>query len=114
MKVRMFERLQQDPDFSTFVKGVEKAGLVDILSRSGLYTAFAPTNAAFDEFFRTSGYASLDAIPDSALRELVNYHFLVPMKFPSISREKSATRRGPSSTPTSTAPPTPLPSTTPT
>ncbi len=81
MKARMFERLQQDPDLSTFVQAVEKAGLADILNRSGLYTAFAPTNAAFDEYFRTSGYASLDAVPDSTLKELVDYHLLVPMKF---------------------------------
>ena len=81
MNARVFERLKSEPDFSTFVKGVEKAGLKDILQRSGLYTAFAPTNAAFDEYLKANNYASVESIPDSVLVPLINYHFMVPMKF---------------------------------
>jgi uncharacterized surface protein with fasciclin (FAS1) repeats len=60
---------------------VEKAGLKDILQRSGLYTAFAPTNAAFDDYLKANNYASIESIPDSVLVPLINYHFMVPMKF---------------------------------
>jgi transforming growth factor-beta-induced protein len=81
MKVRIFERLTQDSSYTTFVKGVERAGLKDILQRSGLYTAFAPTNAAFDAYLQANNYASIEAIPDSVLVPLINYHFMVPMKF---------------------------------
>ena len=81
MESRVFERLNSDPDYSTFVKGVEKAGLKDILQRSGLYTAFAPTNAAFDAFLKANNYASIESIPDTVLVPLINYHFMVPMKF---------------------------------
>jgi transforming growth factor-beta-induced protein len=81
MKVRVFERLQSDPDYSTFVKGVEKAGLKDILQRSGLYTAFAPTNAAWDAYLQANGYSSIESIPDTILIPLINYHFMEPMKF---------------------------------
>jgi transforming growth factor-beta-induced protein len=81
MKVRVFERLAEEPDYSTFTKAVEKAGLKDILQRSGLYTSFAPTNAAFETYLKANNYASVDAIPDSVLVPLVNYHFMVPMKF---------------------------------
>ena len=36
-----------NPDFSTLVTAVKKAGLVDTLSGPGPFTVFAPTNAAF-------------------------------------------------------------------
>jgi uncharacterized surface protein with fasciclin (FAS1) repeats len=36
-----------NPDFSTLVTAVTKAGLVDTLSGPGPFTVFAPTNAAF-------------------------------------------------------------------
>lgn len=81
MQVRIFERLAEDPEYSTFVQGMEKAGLKDILQRSGLYTAFAPDNAAFAEYLAANNYASLESIPDSVLVPLINYHFMVPMKF---------------------------------
>jgi transforming growth factor-beta-induced protein len=81
MQVRVFERLAEDTAYSTFVKGVEKAGLKDILQRSGLYTAFAPTNAAFADYLSANNYSSIESIPDSVLVPLINYHFMVPMKF---------------------------------
>ena len=37
-----------NPNFSTLVAAVGKAGLVDTLNGKGQYTVFAPTNAAFD------------------------------------------------------------------
>ncbi|MBS1891028.1 MAG: fasciclin domain-containing protein, partial [Actinobacteria bacterium] len=36
-----------NPQFSTLVSLVEKAGLAETLSGKGPYTVFAPTNAAF-------------------------------------------------------------------
>src|SRR5215218_4517311 len=81
MQVRVFERLTEDTSYTTFVKGVEKAGLKEILQRSGLYTAFAPTNAAFDAYLKANNYSSIESIPDSVLVPLINYHFMVPMKF---------------------------------
>ena len=81
MSVRIYEQLVKDPDYSTFVKGIEKAGLKDILQRSGLYTAFAPTNAAWEEYLKANNYSSIESIPDTILTPLINYHFMEPMKF---------------------------------
>jgi uncharacterized surface protein with fasciclin (FAS1) repeats len=39
---------QSNPDLSTLVTAVSKAGLADTLSGPGPFTVFAPTNAAFD------------------------------------------------------------------
>jgi transforming growth factor-beta-induced protein len=81
MSARVYGRLATDPDYSTFVKGIDKAGLKDILQRSGLYTAFAPTNAAWDEYLKSNNYSSIESIPDTILVPLINYHFMEPMKF---------------------------------
>ena len=48
-----------DPQFSTLVELVQKAGLAETLS-SGSFTVFAPTNAAFEK------------VPDSTLEALAN------------------------------------------
>lgn len=37
------------PDHTTLVTALQAAGLVDVMSSSGPYTVFAPTNAAFDK-----------------------------------------------------------------
>jgi uncharacterized surface protein with fasciclin (FAS1) repeats len=60
-----------DPQFSTLVDLVQKAGLAETLS-SGRYTVFAPTNAAFEKVPK----ATLDALaadPDQ-LRAVLTYH----------------------------------------
>jgi uncharacterized surface protein with fasciclin (FAS1) repeats len=60
-----------DPQFSTLVGLVQKAGLAQTLS-SGSYTVFAPTNAAFAKVPK----ATLDALaanPDQ-LRAVLTYH----------------------------------------
>ena len=48
-----------DPQFSTLVELVQKAGLAETLS-SGSFTVFAPTNAAFEK------------VPESTLEALAN------------------------------------------
>ena len=37
-----------NPNFSTLVQALSKAGLVDLFNGSRQFTVFAPTNAAFD------------------------------------------------------------------
>jgi uncharacterized surface protein with fasciclin (FAS1) repeats len=41
--------LRNNSQFSTLAGLIERAGMADTLSRSGSYTLFAPTNAAFDK-----------------------------------------------------------------
>ena len=60
-----------DPQFSTLVALVQKAGLAETLS-SGRYTVFAPTNAAFAKVPKST-LAALAADPD-ALRAVLTYH----------------------------------------
>ena len=45
----MVAALRNNSQFSTLAGLIETAGMADTLSRSGSYTLFAPTNAAFDK-----------------------------------------------------------------
>jgi uncharacterized surface protein with fasciclin (FAS1) repeats len=60
-----------DPQFSTLVGLVQKAGLADTLSK-GSFTVFAPTNAAFAKVPKTT-LDALAANPDK-LKAVLTYH----------------------------------------
>lgn len=55
-----------NPNLSSLVAALEKAGLTATLNSSGSYTVFAPTNTAFSAFLSAKGYANLDAVPVAA------------------------------------------------
>ena len=66
-----------NPDFSTLVTAVTKAGLVETLNGAGPYTVFAPTNAAFAKIPADQLGAIL---ADTAqLKKILTYH-VVPGK----------------------------------
>jgi uncharacterized surface protein with fasciclin (FAS1) repeats len=79
----IYKQLSSDSRFSTFVAAIDKVqGLKEELNTSGLYTVFAPTNEAFDTYFRTNGkYTSLDEIPNEELTKIVKFHVLKWMIF---------------------------------
>ena len=55
--------LTGNPDYSDFVRVLERTGLLRDLSTYGHYTCFAPNNAAMEKFLRERGlrYSGLDA-----------------------------------------------------
>ena len=67
-----------NPDFSTLVAAVQKAGLVDALDGPKRVTVFAPTNAAFDALAADLGYADgmalVDALTAEQLTPILLYH----------------------------------------
>jgi transforming growth factor-beta-induced protein len=68
-----------NPDFSTLVAALQKAGLVETFDGARHYTVFAPTNAAFDAAAAALGIggggAGLVAALDSAtLTSVLTYH----------------------------------------
>jgi uncharacterized surface protein with fasciclin (FAS1) repeats len=67
-----------NPNFSTLVLALTRADLgvdyVSILSGTGPFTVFAPTNAAFTALLTELGVASLDAIPAATLNAVLQYH----------------------------------------
>jgi len=77
-----------NPDFSTLVTAVKKAGLVKALSGKGPYTVFAPTNEAFAKV----PSATLDALlaDKKALADVLTYH-VVKGKIPASKLQPTQT-----------------------
>ncbi len=74
---KVYTQLLAQPDLSTFARCVELSGYDTIIDRSGTYTVFAPTNDAFDLWFRENPkYAAVEDIPLGELQELVKYHLV--------------------------------------
>ncbi|WP_435579073.1 fasciclin domain-containing protein [Gilvibacter sp.] len=72
-----------NPDFSILVDALIAASDTDLDyvallsgSTSAPFTVFAPTNEAFVDLLNALGFASLDDVPQSALRTILNYHVL--------------------------------------
>ena len=65
-----------DPQFSILVQALTKADLATTLDKSGTYTVFAPTNAAFTALFTKLGVTGIDQLSAEALRPILLYHVL--------------------------------------
>lgn len=74
-------QVAQDQDFSALIAAAQKAGLDDDLAAaSANLTVFAPTNAAFNTLATQLGFADagamVNALPASALANILGYHVL--------------------------------------
>jgi transforming growth factor-beta-induced protein len=64
-----------NPDFSSLVMALKRAGLDVTLSNPGAnFTVFAPTNAAFTSLLTELGVASINDIPLETLTKVLLYH----------------------------------------
>ena len=64
-----------NPDFSTLVSLVQKAGLASVLAGPGPFTVFAPTNAAFEKL-KAAAPATYNAVVNdpALLAKVLTYH----------------------------------------
>jgi uncharacterized surface protein with fasciclin (FAS1) repeats len=72
------ETAMSAPQFSTLVKAVKAAGLVDTLKGEGPFTVFAPTNAAFAKIPKSKLNALL--ANKAALKQVLLYHVVAGKK----------------------------------
>lgn len=70
------ETAQSTADLSILVSALQRTDLVTTLNGSTDYTVFAPTNAAFNTFLSANGFANIDAVPVSVLKEVLLNHVL--------------------------------------
>lgn len=69
------ELAQATPQLSRLVTALVKyPDLVDILSSTGNYTVFAPTNTAFDNLLAAIGQTDINDIPENVLKNVLQYH----------------------------------------
>ncbi len=72
------EVLQNDGNYSTFLRGVELIGYTDVVSTQ-LLTVLAPTDEAFSNFLSARGYSSIDdlyAADPVFVKEMITYHLI--------------------------------------
>lgn len=65
-----------DPNFSTLVKALTKANLVNTLNSAGEFTVFAPTNTAFDKLLAELGVMNIDDLSAEQLTPILLYHVI--------------------------------------
>jgi transforming growth factor-beta-induced protein len=71
------EIAQDEPTLSSLVTALTKfPDLVSTLSGDGDFTVFAPDNDAFTALLATIGQTSIDNVPESVLKSLLQYHVL--------------------------------------
>lgn len=78
----IYTQIKKIPEFSIFAQGIELVPeLVDIIDASGLYSAFIPTDSAFQVYFDKKGITSIDQLPPDELDMLINFHLLFDLRF---------------------------------
>lgn len=68
------EITERNNSFSILLDALERTGLDETFNNPGNYTIFAPTNAAFDNFFASIGISGLNDIPTPTLTEILMNH----------------------------------------
>ncbi len=74
----LVEFIGSNSQFTLLTAAINRAGLATTLSSGGPYTVLAPTDAAF----QAAGYAStaaINALPDTPLRRILQYHVLTTL-----------------------------------
>jgi len=68
------EIAQEDEQFSILVEALTKAELANTLAQDGTFTVFAPTNAAFENFFSAIGVSGISDVSAADLAPILLYH----------------------------------------
>ena len=63
-----------NPDYSTLLSALDRAGLVATLDGNDDFTVFAPNNTAFEAFLNVNGFASLEDVPVDVLTNILLNH----------------------------------------
>jgi uncharacterized surface protein with fasciclin (FAS1) repeats len=68
--------IQENPEYSIFSEALQITSLDASLNQRNDVTVFVPTNNAFNQFFTATGFASINDVPLTQLRSIIQYHLL--------------------------------------
>ena len=74
--LNIYPYLQSKPEFSEWVKIINKSGYDGFLTAYGSYTMFAPTNDAVKLFLTDINKTSVDAITEAEAKDIVKLHLI--------------------------------------
>ncbi|RZL53126.1 MAG: hypothetical protein EOO93_21325, partial [Pedobacter sp.] len=69
----IYQQLEQRGNFKELTAVIDKAGYKKILSETGWWTFFAPTDEAFKTFYQEKAITGVDGISDSLATSIVKY-----------------------------------------
>lgn len=72
----IWEVLEKDGNYSTFLNAVKEVGYDKMLQGKALLTVMAPDNKAFEAYLKEHGYASTDDMDVEELKKVVTFHLL--------------------------------------
>lgn len=74
----LWRTIVQTPDLSIFTDILRTTGDAALLDKSTPLTVFAPTDAAFEAYFKSLGKSKDDVLADNALKEDIALHHILP------------------------------------
>jgi len=90
----IYNQLQARGNFTNILACIDKAGFKTTLGTAGYWTFFAPNDAAFQAYFKTSGFASVAAMDSVTAAGIVTY-CLVPNAYREAQLSSFQTSAGP-------------------
>jgi len=69
----IYQQLQERGNFKQLLAAIDKAGYKEILSNTGWWTFFAPTDAAFEKFYVENNINGIEGLSDSMAVAIVKY-----------------------------------------
>lgn len=80
----IYQQLQTRGNFTHFLAAIDKTGYKNTLSTAGYWTIFAPTDAAFEQYFTQKNIKGIADLDEAAARKIVNYSLV----YNSFTRDK--------------------------
>jgi uncharacterized surface protein with fasciclin (FAS1) repeats len=69
----IYQQLATRGNFTNLLACIDKAGYKNTLSAAGYWTFFAPTDSAFQVYFKANNVSSIDQLDSTACRKIVTY-----------------------------------------
>ncbi|MFL5745757.1 MAG: fasciclin domain-containing protein [Niastella sp.] len=69
----IYQVLKSKGNFNLLLACIDKAGYKDILSNAGYWTLFAPTDEAFNKYFKENSLSGIDALDSVKAQRIIRY-----------------------------------------
>ena len=73
---KLYTQINNSPELSMFAQCMVDIGYDKLVDKSGTYTAFVPSNVAFQEYLGTNSYLSIEDIPLEEKERIVKSHII--------------------------------------
>lgn len=76
MKGNTWETLEDEGNYSIFLKGIELSGYKSMVNGKSILTVMAPNDEAFSSYLSAHGYSDITAMDSTDLKKLIGFHLL--------------------------------------